>query len=339
MMRFWLRFLRCAPDRPGIPGLRRSFGILGTLALAVVLAAIRAPAAHAQEIRSAISPDSVLVGDVFHAAIRVNVPPGLTLSAPDSLPVTGEIENAGRMRRSTRELPGGGSEVTLVYPLSAWRTGQLELPQVTLTLTGPDGAREAIAAFPNPLVRSVLPGDTTGLRPRPPKDVLGPSRLLWPWVLGALTLVAAVTGFVYYGRRRRQRVPALSFDVAHADSPRERALAALDRVRSRGLVEAGQFKAFYIGTTAALRAFLEEYDTAWGTELTSVEVLQACRNAISGADADRLAELLDAADHVKFNRRTPTPAEAFGEWEAVRQWVDHFQIRGPGPAVSTEDAP
>lgn len=286
--------------------------------------------AAAQVVRTAVTPDTISIGDIFHAAARVRIPPGAILAAPDTLATSGDLENAGRMRRTTRELPDGDTEITLIYPLTAWRTGELELPAVTIRLTDPNGTEEVLsAAFPNTLIMSVLPVDTAGVEPRPPKDVLGPSRLLWPWIVGAITLAAAVVAFVYYRRRTRSRGLGLTFDVARADSPKERALAALDRVRGLGLIENGEFKMFYTGTVAALRAFLEEYDTAWGTELTSSELLAACRDALPTRDAEDLARILAAADQVKFNRRVPAAPEAIEDWTTVRSWIEGFELRVP----------
>lgn len=303
--------------------------VLG-VGIVMVALATAAGSAQAQRVRSAIVPDTILVGDIFQAALRVDLPPGVTLSAPDTLPLTGDVENAGRLRSSSRELPGGGTEVTLSYPLTAWRPGEHQIPRITLALTGPDGTDEVEGHFPSALVLSVLPTDTAGVEPRPPKDVLGPSRLLWPWILGALTVVAAMVALIIYRRRQRERGPRLTFDVAHAGSPRERALAALEQVRAKGLVEGGRLKEFYSETIATLRIFLEEFDTRWGAELTSTELLRAVSPELPDENATRLEAILAAADQVKFNRRHPAPDEAFAEWEAVREWIDHFQLRGPG---------
>jgi hypothetical protein len=304
------------------------------IAIALALCAIHAAAgrAYPQQVRSAITPDTILVGDIFYAALRVELPPGVTLSVPDTLPLSGAVENAGRVRRNNRELPGGSTEVTLGYPLTAWRPGEHTIPDVTVVLSGPDGRREQPGAFPTALVLSVLPADTAGVEPRPPKDVLGPSRLLWPWVLGAVTLVGALAALVYYRRRRGERAPRLEFDVAHAGSPRERALAALDLIRRQGLLEDGRLKEFYSGTIAALRAFLEEFDTAWGAELTSTELVRASRGSLDDEDAAGLAAILDAADQVKFNRRQPAHTDAVSEWEAVRSWISGFHLRAPSPS-------
>lgn len=314
-------------------GRRLVFLCIATLAL---LLAGGITTARAQKVRSAITPDSILVGDVFRAAIRIELPPSYTLVAPDTLPVHQTIENAGRRRLDTRELPDGGTEVTIIYPLTAWRTGEHPLPSIDLTLNGPDGVRVETVNLPVAYIESVLPVDTAGLTPRPPKDVIGASRLIWPWIVAALTIALGIVAFVYYQRRRRPSSPALTFDVAHADSPRERALAALDRLRAQGLVEEGRFKEFYSGTTAALREFLEEYNADWGTELTTAELIVACGPALNDDPATVLARLLSAADQVKFNRGQPTAEAALADWEAARHWVKTFQLRSP---AAPEDAP
>ena len=42
------------------------------------------PAPSAPTVRTAVAPDTVLVGDVFRVAIRVDLPPGYQASFPDS---------------------------------------------------------------------------------------------------------------------------------------------------------------------------------------------------------------------------------------------------------------
>lgn len=283
--------------------------------------------ARAQEVRSTLAPDTILPGDVFRAAIRVELPPGYSLAAPDTIPIADEVENAGRRRIETRELPDGGTEVEITYPLTAWSPGDHHLPAVDLTLSGPDGIWIETVTLPVVSVASVLPGDTSELAPRPPKDVIGASRLIWPWILAALTIALGVVGFVYLQRRRRPPSPALALDVADPGSPRERALAALDRIRAAQLLERGEFKQFYAETASVLRIFLEEYDPDWGTDLTSGELIAATAAAIDDDSAVVLAKFLDAADQVKFNRRDATAEAAVADWEMVRHWIKAFRVK------------
>jgi hypothetical protein len=307
--------------------------------LAVAVAALLPTAGRAQQIGTAVTPDTIYVGDVFRAAVRVVLPPGWGVTFPDTLPVAGEVENAGRGERRSRELPGGGREVTIVYPLTAWSPGSAQLPALSLRLESPEGERSLEATFSEPRVRSVLPRDTAGIESRPPKDVLGPGRLVWPWIAALAALLAAVVALVYWRRRRRAATPALSFETALADSSRERALRALDEVRSLGLVERGEVKEFYSRTVGVVRALLEELSPAWGGELTTTELIKSLEaGGLAEESTAHLAPLLEGADQVKFNRRHPASAEAFGEWSELRRWVEGVELPRERETAATDAA-
>ncbi len=286
---------------------------------AVLVALLSGPPAPAvaQEVGATVAPDTVRVGDVFRAAVRVVLPPGYRAEFPDSLPLAGDVEQAGRRRETADELPDGGRRITVVYPLSAWRPGPVALPAVSVRLAGPGGERTVEAALPELTVRSILPSEAAGVLPRGLKDVLGASRTLWPLVLALLVGIVAVGGVLYWRRRGREApLPAVP-----PIPPRELALAALDRARELGLVEAGRYKAFYSLVTEALRAYLAALDDGWGAELTTTELLGRVERVMLPEVRAGLARLLRSADLVKFARRRPTPAEAIAAWEAARAWV------------------
>lgn len=294
---------------------------VASVLLAPLFALASLPAASrpvaAQEVRVGVAPDTVRVGDIFRAVVRVVLPPGYGVVLPDSLPLGGEAEQAGRRRDVVDELPGGGRRVTATYPLSAWRPGPLALPAVAVRLVGPAGERTIQARLPSPVVRSVLPADTQGVEPRGLKDVLGASRTLWPLLLALLAGAVAVSGALYW-RRRARAVPAL---LEAPVSPLERALRALDRARELGLVEAAGFKPFYSLVSDAVRGYLAALNPAWGVELTTTELLERAAAGMPPETAAVLARILRAADLVKFARRRPEPDEAVGDWEAARAWV------------------
>ena len=293
------------------------------LACLPVLLLFAASGAAAQEVRVAVTPDTVTVGDVFHAAIRVEVPPGFRLERPDSLPISGDVENAGRRFDSSEPIEGGGERITIAYPLTAWKPGQVELPTVALRLIGPgEEMRTLDVRLPTAVVRSVLPPDTTGIEPRPLKDVLGANRVLWPILLALALALLAVAAAIYWIRGRR---PAAEPVLAPGLPPRERALAALDRARELGLLEAGEVKAFYTLVTDAVREFIEAIEPRWSRDLTTSELLAVLAGEVEEGARGRLGELLQAADLVKFARRRPDSAVAIEEWQAARDWVASFQ--------------
>src|SRR5690606_25732790 len=148
--------------------------------------------------------------------------------------------------------------------------------------------------------------------PRPPRDVLGSDRVLWPWLLALLLAMLALLALgIWLVRRSRARGLA---PVAPPLHPREAALAALDRARSLGLLEAGEFKVFYSMTTEAVRRYLASLDPAWGVEWTTHELLEVLRDAVETDDVAALRDVLNHADMVKFARRRPAVDEALADW-------------------------
>jgi hypothetical protein len=332
--------------RPGRAGQAPSPPLLARLGRAAPLAlcalvhlgtplAPRGAGLAAQDVRSAVLPDTIRVGDVFTVALRLELPAGVAAILPDTLPVSGDLENAGGRDERVVEGPGGVRTVTAAYRLTAWRPGTLPLPPLPVLLRAPDGERVVEAQLPAVRVLSVLPADTAGIEPRPARDVLGGSRLLWPWLLLGLALVLAGIGAWLLYRRFRRPAAAVQ---APAVPPRERALAELDAARTAGHLERGEVKAFYSLVTEALRRYLGSLRPGWGADLTSGELLHRLRGDLP-EDPRTLARVLFAADLVKFARHRPGADEALADWEAARGWVAGFQPPEPSPPPAPDAAP
>ncbi len=300
-------------------------------ALAAWLLGLSASALTAQGARTAVVPDSAEVGDVVTVAIRLVLPPGQRAIWPDtlSLPEESDVENAARVRERVDTLDDGRLQVTALYAVTPWRTGEQPLGEARFQVIGGAETPETrTAELPTLRVVSVLPADTAGIEPRPAKGVIGRSWSWWPIILTALAvlLLAALLG--WWIRRRRQRRPEPA--LAPAPTARERALAALDAARSDGLLERGEVKAFYIRVAVAVRHFLAAMEPAWGEELTTTELMARIRAMADPEEARGLEGILRAADQVKFARRRPEPATAHQEWAEARAWVVAFR-REPEP--------
>lgn len=277
----------------------------------------------AQEVRTAVLPEDITVGDVFHAVIRVNGAGERGAAFPDSLELPPDLELAGR-RTVRRDTIDGALAWTALYPLTAWRTGDYELPAAEVRTTEGGRARSAAARFPAFRVRSVLPADTAGIEPKPAKDVLGGNRVWWPIVLGLLLLLLALAALLYWLRRRRRARPA-PVHVEVELAPRERALQALDAARTSGALEAGDSKRFYTEVSDALRNYLEAVDPRFGLDLTTTELAAELRAAGREERTVELRRVLQSADLVKFARRRPSAATALDEWQRARAWVESFE--------------
>jgi hypothetical protein len=306
--------------------------------LLAVLLLLGAAAAQAQRPapQAAVVPRDITVGDVFHAAVRLDLPAGTQLAAPDSLALPDDLENAGRRELRIDTLgaaPGAARRLTLAYPLTAWRPGTYELPPLALRVVGDGSDATFQVRFPSFDVRSVLPADTAGIQPQPPRDVLGRNRLWWPILLALLLLAAVIAGLWYWWRRRRPREEPTVAPVLTV-LPRDAALARLRELRSGGLIERGELKPFYEQLTETLRRYAPTVDSAWSQDLTTGELAARMRRP-DARRAPELLHILAGADLVKFARADATPGDALRDLDAAVAWVEHAE---PGAsAVGNDD--
>ena len=284
--------------------------------LLLVLCAARPVAA--QSVATAVVPQGITVGDVFHAAVRIQLPPGADIQAPDSIALAEDLELAGRMEIRYDSV-NGGRAATILYPLSAWRPGDYQLPTVRLRVTTDGGGSDLTVALPSFTVQSVLPQDTTGIEPRGAKDVLGANRLWWPILLALLlALLLAIALYMWWRRRR----PAPEEVIEPVVPPRESALAQLDALAREGLLERGELRIFYIRLTEILRRYAATVDTRWSTHLTTSELAHQLRAFERAGDAADLVRILGSADLVKFARARGDLAAARSHLDDTRGWIE-----------------
>lgn len=300
------------------------------------LVALGAADVDAQDVRTAVLPDTVNVGDVFRVAVRLAVPAGSVVVFPDTLDVPDNVEAAARREVSVDSTTSGDLTYTAVYPLTAWKPGKVQLPPARITIQLPDGGDIVEATFRPIEIESVLPPDTAQIEPEPAKDVLGPSRLIWPAALAAGVLAALLILAVWAYRRRR---PAPAF--AHGIHPRDAALAELDRIRKLGYLERDEPKPFYSAVTDVLRGYTASVDQRWGTDLTTPELerelAQWSQAGVDANEALRVVSVFSRADLVKFAGGRPQSKEAEGVWSEARHWIASFPPEPP-PEPGPEQA-
>lgn len=298
--------------------------------LAVVLMLLSASQLPGQQpiVKTGLSRDTIRVGDPFRAVISIDLPRGTDAVLPDSLQPTEDVENAGKVRMR-RDTANGALRILAAYPLTAWRPGSLTLPDLNVVLRTSAGDRHVAIKLPAIPVLSVLPKDTAGIKPKPPKDVLGPNRLWWPWILAAVLLLLALIAAYWWWRRHRNReVPAVPIVPI---MPRERALEELERIRALGLIEEGLYKRFYTLVSEVLRQYLATVEPAWSTDLTTTELARIVRG---NTDVSPAIAILRNADMAKFAKYVPQKDEAVRDLERAFDLVRKYPA--PVPATSTE---
>lgn len=293
--------------------------------VAAALCALLSASVRAQQPQAAVVPESITVGDIFHAAIRLQLPDGVELIAPDTLELPENLEAAGR-RELNVDSAAGPRRVTVLYPLAAWRPGSYELPRIALQLRTPQGIRRFEVQPPSFTVRSVLPEDTAGIQMKGAKDVLGANRIWWPWLLLALLLLLAILAYIWWRRRRRPEEAVVTVPPVPA---REVALERLAALRRSGMLERGELKPFYAELSETVRHYVATVAAEWSVDLTTTELaLQIRSRDVTLLDIIRV---LGVADLVKFARARP-PAEAgYRDIDAAVSWIERTSVPPPTP--------
>jgi hypothetical protein len=294
---------------------------------AALLAFFLATGAAAQT-RTAGSAREVTVGGRFQSVVEVRVPDGARLELAIPADTAARVQPLGGVRQEA-----GQGTVRATATMVAWTVGPASAVAVPARIIAADGSADTVTLrFPVPAVRSVLPRDTAGLAPKPPKDVIGPDREV-DWRLLAAGVAAAVWLLVlatWLRRRRRERPLPI---VAPADA-RTQALEALAAAGASGLAERGDSRAFYSMVTDALRGFAHAVRPRWTPDLTTRELeLRMTRDGVPARDLGALRALLHTADLAKFGRHSVPPETARRDLEEARRWVESFgrEERSPRP--------
>jgi hypothetical protein len=275
-----------------------------------------------------LTPREATVGDPLQLVVRVEVPPGTRLIAPDVGPELGPFA----VLRGGWEPPAGPGDPRIWRgTLAAYRTGELELPPITVRVEGPEGARSTSSSALTVTVRSVLPDPTTTAETPELADLKGPASIPPNYTalrragtgLLLLLLLALVAWWLVrrYGERFAARpVPA---DPFHRVPPHVWVYEELQRLLNRRLAEDGRVDLFFAELATILKRYLGGRYRVQLMERTTSEVRPLLRQAGAPAEAAGAAEdLLGECDRVKFAREEPGPEACRAAVESAYRIVD-----------------
>jgi hypothetical protein len=165
---------------------------------------------------------------------------------------------------------------------------------------------------------------------------------LLPWLFAAVLALGALL----LGWRRRRRRPQttaaieelISVAPVEQPSPYEVALAELSRIEQAGWARNGMVGRHYESIVDVLRDYLEAAESVPARERTTAELLWALPPYLTESGRrDRLRELLDEADLVKFARLEPSETRARGFLERSRTLVADWHAAAR-PTAEVSDA-
>jgi len=323
-------------------GPRREVFFFRVLALLLLLTPVHA---SAQAPAAAVTPkpevwvdmpEDPVVGDDVEWHVRVDVPAGVRLKAPEGLDVPEDLlllREGITLRREI--LDDDHVRYDLTVPLRVAGVGWIRIPAQPLRFELPAGGEIRVSV---PKVRfhtgTHFPTEVDP-SPAPPVAPVPLPETNWVliWALIILGVAATATGptlAVIRWRRLHHRPPPRP-----PIPPHERARARLARLASSDLLDTGAFAAYYTELSETLREYLGGRFDFDSMDLTTTELTQRLKRVrMEGMILEEVVVMLGDFDLVKFAKVEPTPETARDALRQVERLVEQTR---PAPAAAGEE--
>ena len=297
------------------------------------------------------------IGDLIPVALVVESRHEINYQMPE-LPTgrLGPLE-IREQSQSTTKRRRGGVQQTVEYMLTAWETGELTLPPVTLYYQDQEGTERTYELTAETIVvRSLLPSGKTWeeLLALPLKGVKDPVGLPPNWTpLYWLSLILIGAFLLWLLVHYLQACFARTATRPEEQSPPEPAdqiaRRRLDALKETAYLERGDYKGFYSELSEILREYMENRFRITALEMTTEEFLTylAAPDRLSSTPQaapllgqkhqSRLAAFLTTADLVKFAQHSPAAATVEADLTMVEQLIAETREIPSAPAETNDD--
>jgi hypothetical protein len=259
-----------------------------------------------------VDRDSITVGDPLVLLLVLELPSNATptvipeIGMPESFRI---LDSPDAIRE---DLAKGRTRWVQSIVLTSYRPGETEISEIRIKLCEASGDTTVLSDDPIPiLVQSIKPDDLQDII-----DVKQPVSLdaeipIWAWVL-LLIPVVFVLGFWLWWRNR-SKGPDLVQVAVVVDW-----FAEVRLLRTSGLIEKGEFNAYYTRLSQALRRFIEQRTGVEAMERTTFEIQNdLVRAEMTEVNILGVEGFLNEADLVKFARFEPNTARAVEDGDRI----------------------
>lgn len=284
---------------------------------------------NAPRISGRFEPDSIGIGDRFTYSIEVEKDLVQTVIFPNFAASAGEqFELIEDVPVDTLERDGRRLKLRKSFRLAAFQEGmQRILPQVMYadkniidTLYGEDTLSLLVTTFEidstSHSIFDIKPQKTLPFR-------FGEISGYLMWSLVALVVLAIGLYVAYRIMRHYGKSLSDIFHPAPPMPPHEEAFRALERLYVLRLCQHDKHKLYYSTLTDILRRYIAARFEVGAMEMTSDEIIAAMREVeLQKKAAMDMADVLRAADLVKFAKAIPESEENEASYQAVWDFVE-----------------
>lgn len=288
--------------------------------------------AGAQNLEYGVTLDTnyMLIGDQQALTFRVKTEPGLRIVFPQlkDTVVKGVEIISGPVRDSVKE-PDGRWLLQEKYVVTAFDTGVYVIPPMPITVEGEE-YNNVLRTDPVGFAVNTYQVDTQ----KGNYDIIQPYGAPWtfsellPYLMWGILALAVLALAVWFWLRRKKNRPLFA-PRKEVVPPYVKAIRSLDEIKETKLWQAGREKEYYTRLTDTVRQYLEGEFGVSAMEQTSAETIQALSDCpkIERSERERLAEMLDTADFVKFAKFTPLQDENARYLDMAYDFVSHTHQR------------
>ncbi len=279
---------------------------------AVLLLLFLSPAApvRAGQVTMSASATTMTIGERVELRVVARVGAGFNAMRVQVAP--GAFEVIARRALPPAFTDAGGT-LEEIITIAFFQTGDFTVgPFPVKLLPGKDGS-EAETGRLAIRVRSLLEESDKDIKPlKEPLPLGGDPRHLLPYAAALLLLLLLAALALFLRKRAQGRRTAA---VAPPPLPEVELEANLLRLKESGLLQRGEYRAFFITLSAMLKHFIQRAYGFHAEECTTAETLPLLREKESeAAIVAGLETVLSQADLVKFARRVPVDGEVAALW-------------------------
>jgi BatD DUF11 like domain len=272
--------------------------------------------AGAQNIQAEAKLDqyTIRIGDQTKLHLSVHQPIKGNVNFPklaDS--ITGKVQIVGGVKPDTVFDKNDPSRATITqsYIITGFDAGSYTIPSYSFGTAGGVLKTNELTL----MVQTVKVDTTKGIY-----DIKQPLKVTytffdwlrdnWIWVLLGILVIVLVIGFIYYLKKRPEKVLVVQIVKQHVIPAHIMALNKLKELREKKLWQQGEVKQYYIELSDVLREYLEKRYVIKTHEKTTDEIFAGLRYLdIANENKQMLYKILVMADLVKFAKEKPLPAE------------------------------
>ncbi len=269
------------------------------------------------------------VGDLFNLNVIISADSSLTIAPPSTKEGFGDFAVLGTKEPIVRD-SDNVKIYKLGYRISAYKTGELYIPPITITAS--DSVGKQFTAQTDSIgikIVSVLPNkQADSLTIKSIKPIMEfPYPLYYYFIGAAILIIIALLIWLYIRRKRRKKLGPRKTEKP-LEPPWVVALRMLEELKDERLLEKGEFKRFYFGLSEVAKYYIDKRFGLPAIEKTTAEIRERLLKSKPPEIDDNFIEFLEYADLVKFAKHPSTISE--GE-----KWIAYIEglIRSTKPQV------